>query len=538
MRQSLFILTCLSFNLMYGQFQTVEDDFEGNGSISTWFGDACILDLDFLNPFMAGDNLSDQVLKYEDIGGLYANARFTLPINFKLGSAHTFSLKVYVPSSGLTGSQPNALSFKLQNGYQPEPWTSQCEIIKPLVLDQWQTLTFNFDTDNWQNFNLGNGDPLNRIDFNRVVLQINGENNTDQVIAYLDDFSYDGLIGYDPDNANSIYDNLVWADEFETSGPVNSANWYHQTLLPDGVGWFNGEQQHYTDRIENSFVSDGHLTIRAIKEPFTDQGQTKQYTSARLNSKFAFTYGRVEARAKLPIGEGTWPAIWMLGKDIIETGGYWTVSHGEVFWPACGEIDIMEHWGYNQNFTQSALHTPSSSGATENYGGLYSSDVLNNFHIYGMEWTPEEIRFTVDGSVHYIYHPVVQNASTWPFDSEQYFLLNVAMSGFIDPAFTQSDMVIDYIRVYQESPTSLEETEDLLSVSLFPNPTSDVLTMDIDASWSGARGSIVNALGEEVQRFLVRDLRIPLDVSDFAAGIYQIVLQQEGRKGSASFQKD
>jgi beta-glucanase (GH16 family) len=483
-------------------------------------------------------NPSAQVLRYEDDGELYANVRFTLPVNFKLGQDHTFSVKIYVPSAGLMGNQTNALSLKLQNGYQPEPWTSQCEIIKPLLLDQWQTLTFDFSADNWQNFNPGNGDPLDRIDFNRVVLQVNGENNTDEVIAYLDDFSYDGLIGYDPDNTNSIYDNLVWADEFEVDGPVNTTNWFHQTQLPNGESWFNDELQHYTDRIENSFVSDGHLTIRAIKEPFTDQGQTKQYTSARLNSKFAFIYGRVETRAKLPMGEGTWPAIWTLGKDIIETGGYWSDSHGQVFWPACGEIDIMEHWGYNQNFVQSALHTPSSSGATENYGGLYASDVSNNFHIYGMEWTPEEIRFTVDGSIHYIYHPVVQNASTWPYDSEQYFLLNIAMSGSVDPAFTQSDMVIDYIRVYQESPTSLVEKEEIIALNLFPNPASEVLMMDMDAIWMGAQGRIINSVGQVVMQFRVDDSRMQVNLDELASGVYTILLSGESMQGRASFTKE
>ena len=136
------------------------------------------------------------------------------------------------------------------------------------------------------------------------------------------------------------------------------------------TSWYNGELQHYTDRIENSYVQNGHLYLVAKNETFTDQGVTKNYTSARLNSKFAFTYGRIEVRASLPIGEGTWPAIWMLGKNISEPGAYWeTQGFGTTSWPACGEIDIMEHWGSDQDYVQSALHTPSSSGNTVNKGG-------------------------------------------------------------------------------------------------------------------------------------------------------------------------
>lgn len=119
-----------------------------------------------------------------------------------------------------------------------------------------------------------------------------------------------------------VYTDLVWSDEFETNGAINSTKWHHQTQLPNGGSWFNGEVQHYTNLITNSFVNEGFLTIKAIKEPYTNQGVTKQYTSARLNSKFAFLYGRVDIRAKIPTNQGTWPALWMLGKNVNETGGF------------------------------------------------------------------------------------------------------------------------------------------------------------------------------------------------------------------------
>jgi len=243
---------------------------------------------------------------------------------------------------------------------------------------------------------------------------------------------------------------LVWSDEFNDSGAINTANWFHQTQLPAGGSWFNGEVQHYTNRTDNSIVSDGFLNIIAKKEVFTDQEYTKQYTSARLNSKFAFTYGRVEVRAKLPTGVGTWPAIWLLGRNINEAGAYWeTQGYGAVGWPACGEVDIMEHWGNNQNFVSSAIHTPSSSGNTINKGGQTISTVSSTFHLYALEWTEEKMVFSVDDVVHYTYNPAIKNADTWPFDNDQYIILNIAIQPSIDQAFTQSAMEIDYVRVYQ-----------------------------------------------------------------------------------------
>ena len=245
------------------------------------------------------------------------------------------------------------------------------------------------------------------------------------------------------------FSNLVWSDEFNTPGSVNTNNWYHQTQLPDGYNWYNGEAQHYTNRSVNSSVNNGNLSIVAKKETFTDQGQTKQYTSARLNSKYAFKYGRVEVRAKLATGVGTWPAIWMLGKNVIEPGAYWTATHGTTNWPACGEVDIMEHWGNNQNYVQSAMHTPSSYGGTVNIGGQTIATASSQFHVYTLEWTAVKMVFSVDGVVHYTYNPTVKDATTWPFDAEQYIILNVAMQPGIDPNFTQSTMEIDYVRVYQ-----------------------------------------------------------------------------------------
>jgi beta-glucanase (GH16 family) len=243
--------------------------------------------------------------------------------------------------------------------------------------------------------------------------------------------------------------NLVWSDEFNGTGAINTSNWFQQSQLPAGNSWYNGELQHYTNRQVNANESNGSLNLVAKKETFTDQGQTKQYTSARLNSKFSFKYGRVEVRAKLPSGAGTWPAIWMLGKNIIEPGAFFSATYGTQSWPACGEVDIMEHWGTNQNYVQSAMHTPSSYGGTVNLGGQTVATASSQFHVYSLDWTSEKMVFSVDNVVHYTYNPPVKNASTWPFDAEQYILLNLAIQSSIISNFTQAAMEVDYVRVYQ-----------------------------------------------------------------------------------------
>jgi len=260
-----------------------------------------------------------------------------------------------------------------------------------------------------------------------------------------DDFKKDETSVIDP-----VFETLIWSDEFDGKGAINSEKWFHQTQLPPGGDWFGGLINHYTNREENTFVSDGILNIVAKKESFEDQGELKQYTSARLNSKFTFTYGRVEVRAKLPTGTGTWPAIWMLSKNIDEDGAFWDLEgYGTTKWPVCGEMDIIEHWGKNQNFVQSAVHNGASYGNTENLGGRTIEAASDQYHIYALEWSEEKLVFSVDGVVHFTYNPAVKDASTWPYTTDQYILLNIAIEPDIDPAFVESAMEIDYIRVYQ-----------------------------------------------------------------------------------------
>jgi beta-glucanase (GH16 family) len=258
----------------------------------------------------------------------------------------------------------------------------------------------------------------------------------------------------------------------------------------------------------------------AKRENFTDQGQTKQFTSARLNSKFAFKYGRVEARIKLPTGAGTWPAFWMLGKNIIEPGAFWSNTNGTAPWPACGEIDIMEHWGNNQNYVQSAMHTPSSFGSTVNYGGQTISTASTQFHIYTLEWTSERMVFSVDNAVHYIYNPAVKNANTWPFDAPQYLLLNVAIDSNITGSFLQSTMEVDYVRVYQENALSIEGQTNLSDIIVYPNPVENIINIKVPNHLLGTKGKIYSILGQEVSSFSLHEIQSSIDVSNFKNGIY------------------
>ena len=256
----------------------------------------------------------------------------------------------------------------------------------------------------------------------------------------------------DPDDTTGeLFSTLVFSDEFDVAGELDPEKWHHQVIPPLNGGWFNGEQQHYTARSENSYVSEGTLKIVAKKEPYTTMGSTKQYTSARLNSIFTFQYGRVEVRAKTPTMGGTWPAIWTLGANINEIGNYHGDTFGSVSWPDCGEIDIMEQRGWDKNNTIGYFHWGNTvTGAYENAGSeIPITGVGSQYHIYSLEWTEESMRVEMDGQLVY----ELQNTQERPFDNPHYILLNIAMGGNLGgeiPAnFTEDVMEIDYVRVYQ-----------------------------------------------------------------------------------------
>jgi len=403
----------------------------------------------------------------------------------------------------------HSITIKLENGENPDVEVTQT--ISGSSQNNWTALSFDFSNATYTS----NGTSIDATGtYNRLTIFIDLGVNTSG--TYLIDTINDGSEVTDPNEIDIIYTDLVWADEFDTNGAIDATKWHHQTQLPQGGSWYNGEQQHYTNRIENSSVNNGFLDITAIKESFTDQGQTKQYTSARLNSKFAFTYGRVDVRAKLPFGDGTWPAIWTLGKNINEDGGFWDSQYGTVGWPACGELDIMEHGLHPTNQVSVAIHTPSSYGSTVNTSIQPLADVANDFHLYSMNWSPDQITFLIDGVGFYTYNPAVKNDDTWPFYLEQYLLLNIAMGGnggAIDSNFSQSSMVIDYVRVYQNTTAS---TEDVFEnkFSVYPNPSSDVLNIRTNEPID--KVELYNTIGQ----LIVAKKTTNINISSINRGVY------------------
>lgn len=412
----------------------------------------------------------------------------------------------------------HSITIKLENGENPDVEVTQT--ISGSSQNNWTALSFDFSNATYTS----NGTSIDATGtYNRLTIFIDLGVNTSG--TYLIDTINDGSEVTDPNEIDIIYTDLVWSDEFDTNGAIDAAKWYHQTQLPQGGSWYNGEVQHYTNRIENSSVNNGFLDITAIKESFTDQGQTKQYTSARLNSKFAFTYGRVDVRAKLPFGDGTWPAIWTLGKNINEDGGYWDNQYGTVGWPACGELDIMEHGLHPTNQVSVAIHTPSSYGSTVNTSIQTLADVANNFHVYSMNWSPDKITFLIDGVGFYTYNPAVKNDDTWPFYLEQYLLLNIAMGGnggAIDPNFSQSSMIIDYVRVYQNTTAS---TEDIFAnkFSVYPNPSSDVLNIRTNEPID--KVELYNIIGQ----LIVAKKTTNINISSLKTGIYILKIYSGNR---------
>jgi len=243
---------------------------------------------------------------------------------------------------------------------------------------------------------------------------------------------------------------LIWGDEFDYEGSPDIDKWHPQTIAPNSGSWWNGELQHYTDRLENSYVDNGTLKIKAKKEQYEFDGSSKSYTSARLNSKFSFRYGRIDIRAKLPKGAGTWPAIWTLGANINEIGNYFGNQFGNVGWPACGEIDIMEQNGWDKNSVIGHLHWEDNSGQYKNTGGTKSIENSHDeFHTYSLVWDSSKISILLDDNTFFS----MSNTSNDPYDNDHYLLLNIAvggnLGGDVPSNFSEEIMEIDYVRIYQ-----------------------------------------------------------------------------------------
>jgi beta-glucanase (GH16 family) len=230
---------------------------------------------------------------------------------------------------------------------------------------------------------------------------------------------------------------LVWEENF--SEPVlNESVWNFE--LGDGCpnlcGWGNNERQVYTTK--NHEIKNGNLIIHAKKEG-------NSYTSTKITTKDKkiFQYGRMEARAKLPVGHGIWPAFWMLGQNISQVG-----------WPKSGEIDILEYIGREPHMVFTTLHTQDSHGNTINTKKTSFPNIEEGFHVFALDWNKDKMDFFVDDILVYTFQPEIKNENTWPFDKPFYFILNVAIGGnfggpAVDDKVFPQDFIVDYIRVYQ-----------------------------------------------------------------------------------------
>ncbi len=241
------------------------------------------------------------------------------------------------------------------------------------------------------------------------------------------------IIGLVSSNAQE----LIFEEQF--SGDVlNESNWNYE--LGDGCpnlcGWGNNERQIYTK--ENIALRDGHLIITATKDGAL-------YQSGRITSakKFEFQYGIIEVRAKLAVGQGIWPAIWMLGTNISEAG-----------WPKSGEIDIMEYVGKIPHEIHSTLHTQDSHGQSKNTKITTLNHIEEGFHTYKAIWTKDSIEFFIDDQITYTFSPEVKDENTWPFDQPFYIILNLAIGGNfggpqVDNSIFPQEFLIDYVKVFK-----------------------------------------------------------------------------------------
>ncbi len=237
---------------------------------------------------------------------------------------------------------------------------------------------------------------------------------------------------------NSLCNNILWNDEFDYSGAPDTKKWGYDL---GGGGWGNNELQTYTNSRDNSWVEDGKLFIKAIKK-------NNSWTSARLvtKGKGDWLYGRIEVRAKVPAGTGIWSAIWMLPTDW-EYGG----------WPKSGEIDIMEHVGYDVNRIYGTVHTEAFNHTlgTQQGSNILIPTAYNEFHDYAVEWDQEKIKIFVDDKLYFTFNNQHKTYKEWPFDKREHLLLNIAIGGSwggaqgIDPNISEAVMEIEHVRVYE-----------------------------------------------------------------------------------------
>lgn len=325
---------------------------------------------------------------------------------------------------------------------------------------------------------------------------------------------------------------LIWADEFDGT-ELDLSKWEYQIGNGPPSGWGNNELEYY--RAENAVVKDGYLTIIAKKENYNGFN----YTSARIRTKGKgdWKYGKFEIRAKMPVGKGLWPAIWMMPTDNVYGG-----------WAASGEIDIMEYLGHDTTKVYGTLHYGGSWPNNKSSGKSYTltSGFNNDFHTFTLLWEEGKIQWLVDGKLY-------QTQTSWytaganfpaPFDQRFHLILNLAVGGNWpgnpdNKTVFPQEFVVDYVRVYQKISTDLKEGESQKTYDFFlgqnyPNPFNSQTIIDYRLSKSGNVRLVLYDIYGQTARILVDKFQEPgtysvlLDASNLSSGIYTYCLNING----------
>jgi len=314
--------------------------------------------------------------------------------------------------------------------------------------------------------------------------------------------------------------NLVWSDEFNNA-TINTKNWIYDT---GGGGWGNAELEDYSARPQNAVIWKGNLLIIGKKETYGNSG----YTSARMKTEGlqSWIYGKIEARIKLPSGQGLWPAFWLLGDTISKVG-----------WPQCGEIDIMECINVSPE-VYGTMHWYNAGNAS--YGGDTIPKTVNTYHTYGVEWDSTAIRWTFD-SVQYWVGNIANNINnTNAFHKPFFILLNMAIGGSWPGNPNSSTpfpdtMFVDWVRVYQKTkPSSVQEIKMVPEISIYPQPTTGGSTLLISHAKHGDYTiTVSDMLGniyyqKNVRNLGTEELHVPILTDNIVAGMYIISITSGG----------
>ena len=320
--------------------------------------------------------------------------------------------------------------------------------------------------------------------------------------------------------AQTAYE-LVWVDDFNDA-TLNATYW---NIEEGGSGWGNQELQNYTNRTENVRLENGNLVIEAKKEVYP-VGATypKQYPSGRIttNNKLKTPYGKIEARMSLPAGAGTWPAFWMMPNNNV---------YGA--WPRSGEIDIMEHVGYDPTMISYAVHTYNKNGSKGNNWFYHINDnVENTFHLYGIEWMDDRIAFYYDGVKQVtLWRNFADDYKGWPFDQDFFVIFNMAIGGKMggtvnDNIFnTPVKMEVDYVKVYKAITTPVE-THPAKETMVEPNPFDNQLNI---ATTDESFIEMFDGYGKLIKNQHINATDV-LNTTDLKKGLYILKINQNGHQ--------